>query len=86
MTFGTTDQTMEQKIDEHISMTSAYLEQKNLPFEARNLIRKLRTRDTMFMAYRSLKKRNFHKFSYYFRRGIEHDPLWFLHLPRRTKH
>jgi glycosyltransferase involved in cell wall biosynthesis len=86
MTFGITDQMMERKINEHISMTSTYLEQKSLSIEARNLIRKLRTRDTMFMAYRSLKKRNFHKFSYYLRLGIEHDPLWFLHLPRRSKH
>jgi glycosyltransferase involved in cell wall biosynthesis len=83
MTFDITDQKLERIVDELIFMTSTYLKQRSLPIEARNLIRKLRTRDTLDMAVRSLKKMNFHKFIYYSRRGIEHDPLWFLKFTLR---
>ena len=86
MTFDITYQKLQRIIDEHIFMTSAYLEKKNLPIEARKLIRKLRTRDTLEMAVRSLKKMNFPKFAYYSWRGIEYDPLWFLNFTRRVIH
>lgn len=86
MTFDITDQKLQRIIDEHIIMTGAYLEQKSLPIEARNLIRKLRTRDTLEMAVRSLKKMNFPKFAYYSWRGIEYGPLWFQNFTRRVIH
>jgi glycosyltransferase involved in cell wall biosynthesis len=70
MTFDITDQKLERIVDELIFMTSTYLNQKSLPIEARNLIRKLRTRETMEMGVRSIK----------------HDPLWFIRLTRRVIH
>lgn len=84
MTFEVTDQKLERIVSEHLFMTRTYLEQRSLPIEARELIRKLRTRDTLEMAVRSLKKMNFPKFAYYSWRGIEHDPLWFLNFTRRV--
>jgi hypothetical protein len=86
MTFDITDQKLERIVEEHIFMTGAYLEQRSLPIEARNLIRKLRTRDTLEMAVRNLKKRNFYKFAYYSQQGIKYDPLWFLNFARRIIH
>jgi glycosyltransferase involved in cell wall biosynthesis len=77
MTMGLTDQKLQRIIDEHVFMTGAYLEKKNLPIDARSLIRKLRTRETSEMAVRSLRKLKFDKFTYYSRRGCEYDPLWF---------
>jgi len=86
LTFDITDQKLERIVDEHIFMTSAYLEQRSLPIEARNLIRKMRTHDTVAMAVRSLKKMNFHKFAYYSQQGIKYDSLWFLKFTRRVIH
>ncbi len=86
MTFDMTDEKLERIVDELIFMTSAYLEQRSLPIEARNLIRKMRTHDTVAMAVRSLKKMNFHKFAYYSQQGIKYDSLWFLKFTRRVIH
>ena len=86
MTFDITDHKLQSIIDEHIFMTGTYLEKRNLPLEARNLIRQLRTRDTSDMAVCSLRKFDFDKFIYYLQRGIKYDPLWLLSFTRRALH
>ncbi|MHB8778311.1 MAG: glycosyltransferase family 2 protein [Anaerolineales bacterium] len=86
MTFEVTDQKLERIVNEHLYMTKTYLEQRSIPAEARELIRKLRTRDTLEMALRSLKKMNFPKFAYYSWQGFEYDPLWLLNFIRRVAH
>ena len=83
MTFDITDQKIERIVNEHIFMTSSYLEQKNLPKQARRLIRDIRTRNTLEMAVRSLKKLNLRKFAYFLRRGMEYDAFWFIKFTRR---
>lgn len=86
MTFEVTDQKLERIVSEHLFMTKTYLEQRSLPIEARELIQKLRTRDTLEMAVRSLKKMNFPKFAYYLCCGVEYDPLWLLNFTRHILH
>lgn len=86
MTFEVTDQKLERIVREHLFMTSSYLKQRSLPAEARRLIRKLRTGDTLELAIRSLKKMNFSKFVYYAWQGIEYDPLWLLNFTYRVLH
>jgi hypothetical protein len=83
MTFDITYEKLQRIIDEHISMTSDYLQKGDLPTEARNLIKRLRTRDTAEMALRSLQKGRFNNFSYYSQRGIEYNSLWLLNFTRR---
>jgi glycosyltransferase involved in cell wall biosynthesis len=86
LTFDITYQKLQRIFDEHILLSSAYLQNRNLPVPARELIRKLRTRDTADIAVRSLRTLKFSQLVYYARRGLEHEPLWFLSFLRRLLH
>ncbi len=85
MTFDVTDQKLQKITAEHLIMTGIYLRQRSLPVKAKELIRKFRTRDTLELAVRSLKKMNFSKFAYYSLQGIRYDPFWLLTLIRRVR-
>jgi hypothetical protein len=84
MTFDINDQKLQRIVNEHILMTGIYLEQNILPVEARNLICRLRTRETIEMAVRSLKKFNLFRFVDYFQQGIKYDPFWLQKFTRRV--
>jgi glycosyltransferase involved in cell wall biosynthesis len=86
MTFDITYQKLQRIFDEHILMSSAYLQNRDLPVSARELIRKLRTRDTADIAVRSLRTFKFPQLVYYARRGMEYEPFWFLSFLRRLFH
>jgi glycosyltransferase involved in cell wall biosynthesis len=78
MTFDPTEEKIERIVHEHIFMTNLFLEQDGIPKQARKLIRDIRTRNTLEMAIRSLKKLNLQKFSFFFLRGTEYDVFWFF--------
>lgn len=86
MTLDVTGQKLQRIVDEHIYMTSVYLEQRTLSMEARRLIIQLRTRDTLAMAVSSLRKLNIRKFAYYSKKGIMYDPFWYVNLIRYVAH
>ena len=84
MTFGIKDQMLDPIYKEHIFMTRSILEHNNLSKQGRNLIRDLHTRNTLDMAFRSLKKINLCNFTYYFHRGLKIDAFWFLKFVLRA--
>lgn len=86
MTFDITYQKLQCIFDEHVLMTGDYLKKQNLPAEAKDLIRKLRTRDTADIAVRSLRTLKFPKLVYYARLGMEYEPFWLLSFIRRLLH
>jgi len=86
MTFDITYQKLQLIFDEHILLSSAYLQNRDVPVHARDLIRKLRTRDTADIAVRSLRALKFSQLVHYARRGLAYEPLWFLSFLRRLLH
>lgn len=86
MTFDITYQKLQRIYDEHILMSSAYLQDLKVPAQAKVLVRKMRTRETADIAVRSLRTFQFSNLIYYAKRGLEYDPLWFISFLSRLLH
>jgi glycosyltransferase involved in cell wall biosynthesis len=86
LTFDLTYQKLQRIYDEHLLMSSTYLQDQSVPAHAKELIRKLRTRETADFAVRSLRTIHFSNMFHYARRGLEHDPFWMLSFFRRLLH
>jgi glycosyltransferase involved in cell wall biosynthesis len=84
LTMGGKDHTWEQQLREHIRMTDLYLRKPDLSPRARNLIKQVRTRDTLQMAIRSARRRELSKLVYYSVAGMRRDPLWTARLAKRA--
>lgn len=83
MTFDITDQKLERIASEHIGLTDDYLKQKEISAEAKSMIRELRSRDTIEMAFRTLKKLKIPSFLRYSFQGSKYDRQWLLKLIAR---
>lgn len=86
LTFDLTYQKLQRIFDEHILMSAAFLQDKDVPAHAKDLIRKLRTRETADIAVLSLRSGRFPNLIHYAKRGLEYDPLWFLNFLLRLFH
>jgi glycosyltransferase involved in cell wall biosynthesis len=79
-TFGSNENIWHTVAREHVRMTHRYLAQNSLPADARRLIRRARTRDTLNAAKYSWTRRQWRYFAFYVRAGMRHDLLWPLRL------
>jgi hypothetical protein len=84
LTMGGSDRRWQQQLQEHVSMTDLYLRKPGLSPRARSLIRQVRTRDTLKMAIRSVRRRELSKLVYYSVAGMRRDPLWAAWLLKRA--
>lgn len=76
MTFSITDQKFERIANEHITMTSFYLQQRSLPKPVRKLLRQLRTRDTVDIVICCAKTKDLRKSVSFFIAGMKYDLKW----------
>lgn len=86
LTFDVTYQKLQRIFDEHLIMSSTYLQDASVPGDAKDMIRKLRTRETADIAVRSLRTFRLPELLYYARRGMEYESFWFLSFLRRLLH
>jgi glycosyltransferase involved in cell wall biosynthesis len=71
-------------VQEHLRMADYFLNQSCLPDEARQCLRKLRTRDTINVVISLLNRRAFGNAWYYMREGLRSDWRWPLKFVRRA--
>ena len=83
MTFDITDKKLERIVCEHTKLTDVYLRQSGLSPEIMGLIREFRTRDTVEMAFRNLKKFMIINFFRNYLQGSKYDRRWFMKFVRR---
>jgi glycosyltransferase involved in cell wall biosynthesis len=76
LTFHDSDEKREQIVEEHLSMTSFYLQNTTLSKLERRLIIQLRTNESVNMATRAIRKWRLRKFFYYFYEGTKKDLFW----------
>jgi glycosyltransferase involved in cell wall biosynthesis len=76
LTFDKAGQKLEQSALEHLKMTDSYLPDSNLSGQARKLLIRLRTRNSVEMAARSLGTLKAKDFIFYVVDGTEHDIAW----------
>jgi glycosyltransferase involved in cell wall biosynthesis len=62
--------------NEHLAMTSFYLADQHLPDFVRKLLIRLRTRETVDLAARSIWMRNYKGFIHYFMEGSKYNLAW----------
>lgn len=86
LTFDLTYQKLQRIFDEHILMSAAFLQDRKVPAHAKDLIRKLRTRETADISVLSLRSFRLRNLIYYAKRGLEYDPFWSLSFVRRLLH
>lgn len=71
------DQTFLSEItQEHLEMTGGFLRKDGLPYQARQYLKKMRTRDTLIMAIFRLHKWDLGQAWFYAREGIRYDWTW----------
>jgi glycosyltransferase involved in cell wall biosynthesis len=83
LTFGGDEEIWETVVSEHIRMTADYLRQPDLSKRARNLITRVRTRETLRMAFRSARDRRWRQLIFYASAGMRYDAIWPLRFARR---
>lgn len=76
LTFDKNDAKLEQSSLEHLKMTDSCLHNLALSDLERRLLTRLRTRNSVDLAARSLWKLKTKKFAFYFMDGIRHDSAW----------
>lgn len=76
LTFDKSDQKIEQSLLEHLEMIDFCLQNLGLSSLERKLITRLRTKNSVEMAARSLRRLNLRGFVYYFYEGIKYDLFW----------
>jgi hypothetical protein len=84
MTFEVNDEKLERIVKEHIQLTSIYLHQRNLPWQARLLIQQERTQDTMEMAVHTFREGKLRKMFYFIVEGTRYDPAWAYKFVKRA--
>ena len=84
LTFDLTDAKFQRIAAEHITITSRFLSQKDLPAPARALIRDLRSRDTAKMFAISLKSGNLPRAARCAAAGLQFDPAWAFKLIKKV--
>jgi glycosyltransferase involved in cell wall biosynthesis len=82
LTFDKTDEKRARSAEEHLEMTGVYLAGQSLPAHARSLLIRLRTRETVDMAARSLGRGKLRDFWRYVREGLKYDRTWPLSFGR----
>jgi glycosyltransferase involved in cell wall biosynthesis len=82
LTFAKTDEKRARSADEHLKMTRLYLAGQALPARARSLLIRLRTRETVDMAARSLGRGKLRDFWGYVREGTKYNRTWLLSFGR----
>jgi hypothetical protein len=83
MTLDITDQKLEYIVSEHVELSDHYLKQNELSSETKSLISEFRSRDTIEMAFRNIKKLKILKLFRYILQGSKYDWLWMLKLAVR---
>ena len=76
LTFDKSDQKIEQSFLEHLEMIDFCLQNLGLSSLERKLITRLRTKNSVEMAARSLRRLNLRGFVHYFYEGIKYDLFW----------
>jgi glycosyltransferase involved in cell wall biosynthesis len=78
MTLWANDAVSEEIVSEHIQMTDRHLRRPDVCGRARKLISEACTRDTLRMAFRSIRRREASKVIRYAAAGTRHNPAWML--------
>jgi glycosyltransferase involved in cell wall biosynthesis len=76
LTFDKTGEKRAWSADEHLTMTSFYLADRNLPRVIKKLLVQLRTLETVDMTAQSIWRRNFKMLIYYSMEGLHYDFAW----------
>jgi glycosyltransferase involved in cell wall biosynthesis len=84
MTFGGNESIWETVVSEHNRMTADHLRRPTLSKRARTLITGARTRETLRMAFRSARNREWSKLMFYARAGIRYDAIWPLRFAKHA--
>jgi glycosyltransferase involved in cell wall biosynthesis len=83
MTFDINDQKLERIVLEHHTMTESFFSLPNLPRRARQFIQQAHTQDTITMAARCFRKRDFRRGMFFSRMGFQKDLTWGIRLGLR---
>jgi glycosyltransferase involved in cell wall biosynthesis len=86
MTFGAGGGRGESVLREHRRMTGIYLSKPGLPYRARKLIKRARTRDTLTGAIYWARRGNLRTLISHAIAGIRHDPVWPARFAGRAIH
>ena len=84
MTFGGNEAIWQTILREHTKMTGIYLHRRDLSKRARELIRRARTRDTLSMAVRAMRRHDMVTLVLSSIAGTRHDPVWPIRLARQV--
>jgi glycosyltransferase involved in cell wall biosynthesis len=76
LTFNREKTFLTEIIQEHLKMTDGFLRKTGLPGQARQYLRKMRTRDTLMMAIFRLHRWEPGQAWFYMREGIRYDWVW----------